>query len=38
MAYVLDLQGLSTPEAVTRGTCYSHVTSYAGTCAPDVEV
>jgi hypothetical protein len=38
MAYVLQLQALSAPEAVTRGTCYSHVTSYAGTCSPDLEV
>jgi hypothetical protein len=34
MAYVLKLQALSAPEA-TRHPCYSHVTSYAGTCAAE---
>lgn len=33
MASVLELQALSTPEAL-MAPCYSHVTSYAGTCAP----
>lgn len=32
MASVLQLQGLSTPEALMAHPCYSHVTSYAGTC------
>ncbi|MBB2914946.1 hypothetical protein FHS43_006258 [Streptosporangium becharense] len=31
MAYVLQLQALSTPKAQQAG-CYSHVTSYKGTC------
>jgi hypothetical protein len=32
MAYVLKLQALSAPEALTATPCYSHVTSYAGGC------
>jgi hypothetical protein len=33
MAFVLRLQALSASEALMAHPCYSHVTSYAGTCA-----
>ncbi|MBB5084196.1 hypothetical protein HNR40_009704 [Nonomuraea endophytica] len=32
MAFVLELQALNAPKALTAHPCYSHVTSYAGTC------
>lgn len=35
MASVLKLQALSVRSDLTRGTCYSHVTSYAGTCGDE---
>ncbi len=32
MAYVLQLQGLNVSQDTSGSACYSHVTSYAGTC------
>lgn len=36
MAFVLELQALSAGEVLSGGGCYSHVTSYANTCADEV--